>query len=279
MKYTPKLLDESKNPNRPKKKIWRELLELLCSLLLIALAFYFILGLLVGFVVGRLSPSTVQSIEKQFSAIISPSTFGANGSAEAEKELQRILDGLQQGAPIQRKVHLVEDEMVNAVALPNGDIVVFSGLLRECKSENELAMVLGHELGHFEHRDHLRALGRGIVLLTVSTITLGGNDSVSRLIQNSISTAEMKFSRNQESAADLFGIERVVRQYGHVSGSLDFFKRIGEKDKSPQWATFLLSHPAPLKRVAELEAYSKTKGYKEGEKSTLPAELKGDKKK
>ena len=45
---------------------------------------------------------------------------------------------------------------MNAVALPGGNIVVFAGLLKEIKSENELAMILGHELGHFAHRDHLR---------------------------------------------------------------------------------------------------------------------------
>ena len=132
------------------------MLELLGSLLLIVLAGYLILGLLISVVVSRLSPSTVQSIEKQFDSIISPTTFGPTGAADAQKELQRILDGLQTGSAIQRKIHLVENAMVNAVALPNGDIVVFSGLLRECKSENELAMVLGHELGHFEHRDRHR---------------------------------------------------------------------------------------------------------------------------
>jgi predicted Zn-dependent protease len=49
-------------------------------------------------------------------------------------------------------VYLMENEEINAVALPGGNIVVFTGLVAQVESENELAMVLAHEMGHFTHR-------------------------------------------------------------------------------------------------------------------------------
>ena len=42
--------------------------------------------------------------------------------------------------------------------------VIYQGLLAQAESENELMMVLGHELGHFANRDHLRGLGRALLV-------------------------------------------------------------------------------------------------------------------
>jgi hypothetical protein len=62
------------------------------------------------------------------------------------------------------RVGVVELDAPNAFALPGGQLLVTSALLREARSENELAFVLGHELGHLAGRDPLRALGRGLLV-------------------------------------------------------------------------------------------------------------------
>ncbi len=49
-------------------------------------------------------------------------------------------------------------------------MVVFTGLLEKMTSENELAFVLAHELGHYDHRDHLRGLGRAALGTTLPPI-------------------------------------------------------------------------------------------------------------
>ena len=67
-------------------------------------------------------------------------------------------------SPYTFRVEVDDSGAANAMALPGGLIIVTQGLLDEVESENELAFVLGHELGHYRNRDHLRALGRGIVL-------------------------------------------------------------------------------------------------------------------
>ena len=66
-------------------------------------------------------------------------------------------------------VYVTEVDDINAIALPGSNIIVFSGLLQNIQSENELVMVLGHELGHYAHKDHLRGLGRGLGISLVIT--------------------------------------------------------------------------------------------------------------
>jgi Zn-dependent protease with chaperone function len=67
----------------------------------------------------------------------------------------------------------VQSDAVNAMAVPGGKMVVFSGLLDSLSSTNGLMFVLAHEVGHFKNRDHLRLMGRGIVLSILAMLALG----------------------------------------------------------------------------------------------------------
>ena len=88
-------------------------------------------------------------------------------SDERLDEIQLLADRLARhwdDPPYEFRVEIDDSDVANAMALPGGLIIVTQGLLDEVQSENELAFVVGHELGHFRNRDHLRALGRGIAL-------------------------------------------------------------------------------------------------------------------
>src|SRR4030095_7690097 len=64
--------------------------------------------------------------------------------------------------PYAFRAGVLDEPDPNALALPRGTILVARGLRARVASENELAQVLGHELGHYRARDHLRGLGRGL---------------------------------------------------------------------------------------------------------------------
>ena len=114
------------------------------------------------------------------------------------------------------------------MALPGGLIVVTQGLLDQVESENELAFVLGHELGHFRNRDHLRALGRGVVIsLFFAVVT--GNDVAGLGIKATDLTLR-GFSREQETRADEFGLAIVHAEYGHVNQASRLFERWDEEN-------------------------------------------------
>jgi Zn-dependent protease with chaperone function len=137
------------------------------------------------------------------------------------------------------------------MALPGGLIIVTVGLLDQVESENELAFVLGHELGHFRNRDHIRALGRGLVLsLFFAVIT--GND----VAGIGIKTADITlrgFGRRQETKADEFGLAVVNSEYGHVNEAWRLFERWNiEDDKYLDLITYLSTHPDSGDRVVDM---------------------------
>ena len=140
-------------------------------------------------------------------------------------------------------------------------MVIFRGLLDEINSENELAYILGHELGHFIHRDHLRGLGRGLVLATAATFLFGSDNTLSQLVTGTVSFAQMKFSQKQEAAADLFALELINKHYGHTGGATDFFRRVIEKKEINKFRYFFSTHPDPDARVKAIEREIKVSDY------------------
>lgn len=172
-------------------------------------------------------------------------------------------------APYLFRVEVDDSEAANAMALPGGLIVVTQGLLDDVESENELAFVLGHELGHFRNRDHLRALGRGIVLsLFFAVIT--GND-VSGIGINVADITLRGFNREQESDADEFGLAVVYSEYGHVNEAWRLFERWDlEQDRASGVVSYLSTHPQAGDRVEQLQGLAEREQWPEyGEVTSL----------
>ncbi len=137
----------------------------------------------------------------------------------------------------------------NALALPGGRILVTSELLALAESENELAFVLGHELGHFHDRDHLRMLGRGALFsLLLATAGLGDSNTTSLLSLGGTLT-DRSFSRDQERDADLFGLELVTEEYGYAAGSDAFFHHIQKMEQEGLVIQFASTHPLSDRRI------------------------------
>lgn len=122
------------------------------------------------------------------------------------------------------KVHLTNDKMPNAFALPGGSIVITSGLLDMLDSENGTIFVIGHEIGHFKHRDHLRGLGSGLAVMLLQTMI--GIDLSEKFIANISNITNLAYSRKDESRADLMGLDILYAVYGHAGGADEFFQAI-----------------------------------------------------
>jgi Zn-dependent protease with chaperone function len=148
-------------------------------------------------------------------------------------------------------------------------IIVTLGLLDEVESENELAFVLGHELGHFKNRDHLRALGRGAVL-SVFFAVVTGNDVAGIGIKAADVTLR-GFGRKQETAADEFGMRIVNAEFGHVSESWRLFERWNIEDNSyTNLITYLATHPETGHRIVDMKHYAEKMGWRmDGEVTPL----------
>ncbi len=164
-------------------------------------------------------------------------------------------------SPYRFRVEVDDSDAANAMALPGGLIIVTTGLLDQVESENELAFVLGHELGHFKNRDHLRALGRGAVLSLFFAVTTG--DDVAGIGINAADITLRGFSRRQESNADAFGLTLVNKEYGHVAESWRLFERWEIQDDSIlRFASYLSTHPSADDRIADMKDLARGEGWR-----------------
>jgi Zn-dependent protease with chaperone function len=169
------------------------------------------------------------------------------------------------------------EQTPNAFALPGGWIGVTTGLLGEVGSENELVFVLGHEIGHFRHRDHLKGLGRGLALgVVLSAVGLSGVGAAGDLAGLAGGLAQRSFDRAQESRADAFGLEVLAAEYGHVAGAVAFFRHTPDAGglMGTQLEGYLSSHPVSAERIAALEELADARGLaREGDLVPLPEAL------
>jgi Zn-dependent protease with chaperone function len=178
-------------------------------------------------------------------------------------ETQLLVDRLVRHwpeTPYQFRVEIDDSQQSNAMALPGGLIIVTQGLLDQVESENELAFVLGHELGHFNNRDHLRALGRGVVLSVFLAVTTGSD-----VAGVGIKAADLTlrgFSRGQETKADEFGLDIVNSEYGHVNEAWRLFERWDVEDNSfMDLVTYLSTHPDTGDRVVDIKRHAEKEGW------------------
>lgn len=157
------------------------------------------------------------------------------------------------------RVEIDESPEPNAVAYPGGLIVLTSGLIEQAESENELAFILGHELGHFRNRDHIRGLGRGAVILILFTAISSSDNSAA--LGSSIANLSLSgFSRRQEARADRFGLDLVHAEYGHVADAWRFFSRIDDAG-SGRLQGYFSTHPPPKNRIEKLRDYTRDRGW------------------
>ena len=238
---------------------------------------------LIVWVVGWIASGLVwlipPSVEQQLGRVIVP-TYEAQAQPSATQErLNDLLDRLEtnlkgdlhDGRDYQ--VFYVPEDVVNAIAIPGDRIIIYEGLLQEMDSENELAMVLGHELGHFANRDHLRGLGRQLAIRLTLAAVLGDAGTIGAIATSSTNMiASAQFSQQQEYQADEVGLTLLNQVYGHAAGATDFFQDLVEKEEQNLNVEMLASHPASENRVKRLEDLVKDRGYKVGERSPLALE-------
>lgn len=223
---------------------------------IIALALIFIIEIALYFV-----PAETEA--KLFSGWLPDDLVTVSPADERLYQTQLLVDRLASHwaeAPYEFRVEIDDSTVSNAMALPGGLIIVTQGLLDQVESENELAFVLGHELGHFRNRDHLRALGRGIMIsLFFSVIT--GNDVAGLGIKAADITLR-GFNREQESRADEFGLAVVHSEYGHVNEASRLFERWRESNEDPSlFVSYLSTHPDAGDRVENLRAIALRDGW------------------
>ncbi len=146
-----------------------------------------------------------------------------------------------------------DKEIVNALALPGGFIYIFQGLIKETASDDELASVLAHEIGHVAARHNIKKIQTlyGYTFLKLLAMQTNDPDAV-KGVDAAFLTAFTAYSQNDELEADRLSVKYLKRAgYDPMAtvSMLKTLKRLQEKEptrKHSYWRT----HPYLSKRIA-----------------------------
>ena len=281
MKFENRAPDESVNYTieHPLKEFaW--LLSGVLGVLLIA-------SLLIGYFAGEVAARLPYRYEKALAGEFA-SRFGgdqdgrdAQGIEESLNRLAgRIVGVMDLPEDMQITVHYQDSALVNAYATIGGNVVVYKGLLSNMPDENALAMVLAHEIAHVKLRHPARSLGRGVAVgIVVSVVSSGmGKNVASDVLGNAGTLALLKYSRDQERAADAEALAAIVALYQHAGGSLDLFKLLETAGGGESHRVSMLStHPLSSDRTEALSELVSRHGWAmDGARTPMPVEFKVD---
>lgn len=173
--------------------------------------------------------------------------------------------------------HYIDDPKVNAGATLGGQLLIYRGLLEQMPSENALAMVIAHEIGHVKLRHPLRSLGRGVVLAVAAAALSGasGNSLGGLVVDEAGSLTSLSFSREQEEAADALGLQALVAVYGHGAGSRELFQVLLREEEKASLGIprvdFLRTHPLSEERIEAMTQLAAERGWSlDAEHTPLP---------
>jgi predicted Zn-dependent protease len=268
-KYIPKEIPEGINVSSRHPLL--NLAYLVGTVVLASILIFVVLGFIASLLATRVSPETESKIADMLVLPLDKETRDEKRTQYLENLLNSLsISGETTRLPL--KVHLIDSEVINAAITIGGHVLIHTALLKTIESENELALVLAHELGHFQARDPLKSLGRPLVFMVVSTaigFSLFKLNGLPDIISLTFELTSLSYSRAQERAADLYGFYRVVNHYGHGGYSLDFFKRLNEGNSLI--SKYFVSHPLSQERIDYLKNEATKKGWKmEGDKTPLP---------
>ena len=250
MKYQASLPQH--NDNVSHEHPLKDFLMILAGLAAIGALAFWLLGHAVDWAVDSLSPEAEARLNR-IAAMKLPDS--PKQEAKRAARVQALVDSMQQcaGLNFRPNLRMHQSEVPNAAVFPGGTIIVFTGLLDRVESENGLSFVLAHELSHIANRDHLRAMGRGIVLFGLSAILTGSDSGLSGLVAPAAHLGTTSYSREREALADARALQILNCRYGHVGGATELFEALkkddADADKLPH---YLSSHPAMQSRIDAL---------------------------
>jgi Zn-dependent protease with chaperone function len=258
--YIPKL--PQSNPNVSDRFPVFSFLKLVALCLLVLGLIYQLLGLATDAVVPQIDAAYEQEL---FSTYLKDYAE-LKDVPEYSQAVLPVLAKLEKNipnCPYHFKVKVVDDPVVNAIAYPGGNVVVYKGLLDAVVREEELAFVLSHEIGHVVNRDHLKSMGRILLFMTTTSFFLGPDNSINKLLSKTIKVTELQFSKQQELNADQFALQLMNQSYHHVGPGIRFFERELVDPRTPNWVlSFLSTHPDTRERIEIMKRISKEKGYR-----------------
>lgn len=167
----------------------------------------------------------------------------------------------QSGAqnPYRFDFHVLNDnQTVNAFALPGGQVFITAALLGKLKSEDQLAGILGHEIGHVIHRHSSQQMAttdlyQGLAgAATAASGSMGGAQIANYVAQIKL----MKFGRDDELQSDEFGVHYMINAGYNPNSMIEVMEILAQAGGGQmERDEFMSTHPSPANRVAKIKEH------------------------
>ena len=191
-----------------------------------------------------------ESIEKNPDIDLDPDPLMTKRVDEIGERIAEVADRKE----VNYTFRVIDDEDVNAFALPGGYIFVFKGLVDKVESDDELASVLAHEVAHIVARHSIKRLqgGLGYNILQILMVVSGSTSTRdARKIDSALGQLIMSYSREDEALADRFAI-KYLREAGFdpnaMIGFLEKLKEVHRKAPIRPYTSYR-SHPHISDRI------------------------------
>ena len=155
------------------------------------------------------------------------------------------------------EVNLIGSKQINAFCMPGGKIAFYTGILEQLKlTDEEVAMIMGHEMAH-ALREHAReriakTQGTGTLLsLGASLFGLGDLGGLAANVGTQL--LSLRFSREDETEADLVGLEIAARGGYNPQAAVSLWEKMGQAGGKAGGPAFLSSHPSGPARIQQLQ--------------------------
>ncbi len=168
---------------------------------------------------------------------------------------------IQFDTPYPIHITVVNEDVINAYAIPGGEIVVYSGIIQAMENKEELAALLAHEVSHIHYRHSLKSISRSLSGYLFMSFVFGDISGITAVLaEHSQTFANLGYSRALEEEADRKGLEILkangISQYGFVN----LFKRMKKEHEGEAEASFkyLSSHPMLNERIQYTQKEAET---------------------
>ncbi len=161
----------------------------------------------------------------------------------------------------QIKFHLIEKDEVNAFALPNHHLVIYTGLIRACDNEAELCGVIGHEIAHMENSHVMKKLVKEIGLATL--LSMAGGNAGSEIIKQGLKIlSSSAYDRALESEADMVAVDYMINADIDPEAFANLLYRFSKDDGDlPEQFYWVSTHPDSEARAHKIVQSLTSRNY------------------
>lgn len=153
-------------------------------------------------------------------------------------------------------VTVIESDEINAFALPGGQLFVYTGIIKQMKTPEEFAALLGHEISHVSHQHSLKSICRTLSSSLFIAAVFGDVSGISAgIVQQANEFKQLTYSRELETEADEKGLEMMVQNKINPNGMIDLLTMLDkEATATPAVLAYFSTHPETIIRIKNIKA-------------------------